>query len=47
MVNREISKFKYSEVVADHYIYRGGVDNHNALRHDGGTKYRFGLDSKW
>ena len=38
MVNGEIVKFKYPKVVADHYRYRGAVENHNALRHDGGTK---------
>ena len=38
MVNGEVVKFQYSAVVADHYRYRGAVDNHNALRHDGGTK---------
>ena len=28
--------------------YTGGaVENHNALRHDGGAKYQFGLESKW
>ena len=47
MVNGEIVKFKYPEVVADHYRYRGAVENHNALRHYGGTKSQFGLESKW
>ena len=47
MVNGDIVKFKYPEVVVDHYIYRGAVENHNALRHDGGAKYQFGLESKW
>ena len=47
IVNGEIFKFKYPEVVADHYRYRGALENHNVLRHDGGTKYQFGLDSKW
>ena len=47
MVNGEIVKFKYPEVVSDHYRYRGAVDNHNALRHDDGTKSQFGLESKW
>ena len=46
MVNGEAVKFKYPEVVADHYRYRGMVDNYNALRHDGGTKYQFSLESK-
>ena len=43
MMNGEIVKFKYHEVVANHYRYRGAVENHNALRHDGGTKPQFGL----
>ena len=43
MVNGEIVKFKYPGVVADHYRYRGSVENHNDLRHDGGTKPQFGL----
>ena len=47
MVNGEIVKFKYPEVVADHYRYRGAVDNHNALSHDGRTKSQFGLEGKW
>ena len=38
MVNGEVVKFKYPEVVADDYIYRGAVENHNALSHDGRTK---------
>ena len=42
MVNGEIVNFKYPEVVADNYKYRGAVDNHNVLRHDGGNKYQFG-----
>ena len=45
-MNGEIIKFKYPEVVAYNYRYRGAVENHNALRHDGGTKSQFGLESK-
>ena len=37
MANGEVVNFKYLEVVADHHIYRVTVDNHNVLRHDGGT----------
>ena len=47
MVDVEIVKFKYPEVVADHYRYSGAVDNHNALRYDGGNKPQFGLEIKW
>ena len=46
MMNGEVVKFKYPEVVADHYRYRGAVENHNALRHDGVTKSQFSLESK-
>ena len=45
MVNGEVVKFKYHEVVADHYIYRGAVGNHNTLRHYGETKYQIDLES--
>ena len=46
MVNGEIVKFKYTEVVADNYRYMGVVENNNALMYDGRTKYQFGLESK-
>ena len=45
-MNGEIVKLKCPEVDADHYRYRGAVDNHNALRHDVRTEYRFSLYSK-
>ena len=45
MVNGDIVKFKYPEVVVDLYRYRREVENQNDLRHDGGTKYQFGLVS--
>ena len=38
ILNGEVVKFNYLEVVADHYKYRGAVYNHNSLRHDDGTK---------
>ena len=44
MVNGDLVKLKYPEVVEDNYIYRGAVENHNVLRHDGGTKYQIGLE---
>ena len=47
MVNGEIVKFRYPEVVLDHYRYRRAVDNHNTLSHDGDTKSQFVLESKW
>ena len=46
IVNGEVVKFKYPEVVSDHYMYRGAVYDHNSLRHDGGNKSQFGLESK-
>ena len=33
MANGEGVNFKYPVAVADHYKYRGAVDNHNILRH--------------
>ena len=47
VVNGEVVKFKYPEVVSDHYRYRGAVENHNALRHGGGSKFQIGLESAW
>ena len=47
MVNKEVVKFNYTSTVADHYIYRGSVDNHNSLRHDDGTKSQIGLEILW
>ena len=32
VVNGEVARFNYSEVVVDHYRYRRAVENHNALR---------------
>ena len=45
MKNGEVVKFKYPIIVANHYRYRVCVGNHNSLRHDGGKKYRIGLES--
>ena len=42
-VNGEVVKFKYPEVVADHYRYRGAVKNRNFLKHDGGNNSQIGL----
>ena len=47
MVNGEVFKFKYPEVVYDHYRYRESVYNHNSLSHDVGTKFQIGLESAW
>ena len=43
MANGEVVTFKYPGVVADHYKYRGEVDNQNAMGHDDRTKYQIGL----
>ena len=40
MVNGEVVEFKYPHIVADHYRYRGVVDNNNSLRHDGGVSLK-------
>ena len=34
----EAIKFNYPAFFSDHYRYREVVENHNALRYDGGTK---------
>lgn len=43
----DATHFKYKEVVANHYKYRGAVDEHNAKRHDGGTCCGISLESSW
>ena len=45
--NLEVVKFKYTKVVADHYIYMGAAENHISLSHDGKTKHQIGLESAW
>ena len=45
MMNGEVVNFKYLEVVADHYIYRGGAENNNDVRNDGRAKPQIGLQS--
>ena len=42
-----IKTFKYTEVIANHYNYRGAVDEHNAYRHDCGTKHGLSLEETW
>ena len=42
VVNGEVVKFNYSEVVVDHYRYRRAVGNHNAL----GDYFRIGGDGR-
>jgi hypothetical protein len=40
-------QFKYKEVIANHYKYRGAVDAHNAKRHDGNTGCGMSLEASW
>ena len=42
-----ITTFKYTEVVANHFTYRGAVDEHNNKRHDCGTKNGLCLEDSW
>ena len=39
MSKGEVYMFQYAEPFSRHYLYRGAVDNHNDMYHDGGTKY--------
>ena len=43
IVHGEAIKFKYSAVLPDKYKYRVAVEDNNALRDFGGTKYQTGL----
>ena len=43
-MNRKVFKFNNPEVVVYHYRYMGGVENQNAMGHDGGTKSKIGLE---
>ena len=47
IVNGEVFHFKYTKVIADHYRYRGAVDNHNSFRRDYVIKSQIGLKSAW
>ena len=44
---RPITRFKYTEVVGNHFTYRGAVDDHNSKRHDCGTKNGLCLEDSW
>ena len=46
-VNGEVKEFKYTEVIGNHYRYRGSVDEHNSKRHDGGTGNGLSLEKTW
>ena len=47
LTNGQTKRFKYTEVVANHFMYRGAVDQHNAKRHDCGTKNGLSLEDTW
>ena len=47
MVSGEVFRLNYTEVVFDHYIYKGAVGNQNALIHDDRNKSQLGSDSAW
>ena len=40
----KVLTFKYAEPFTHHYVYRGALDNHNAMRHDGGKKQKVRLE---
>ena len=39
--------FKYTETFANHFDYRGAVDDHNSKQHDGGTHQGVSLETTW
>ena len=41
------TRFKYTEVVGNHFTYRGAVDDHNSKRHDCGTKNGLSIERSW
>ena len=45
--NDETGNFKYTEVIANHFDFRGAVDFHNSKRHDCGTKHGLSLEETW
>ena len=47
MSKGEVYMFQYAEPFSRHYLYRGAVDNHNDMYHDGGTKYQVGFENVW
>jgi len=42
-----LKTLNYTEVIANLYNYRGAVDEHNANRHDCGTKHGLSLEEIW
>ena len=45
--NGESSKFQYTEVISNHFDYRGAVNFHNSKRHDCGTKHGLSIKETW
>ena len=47
--NNELQKctFRYKEVAANDYLYRGSVDAHNRWRRDGGANQGLSLEETW
>ena len=43
----EAAKFKCTEVIANHFDFRGDVDFHNSKRHNCDTKYGLSLEETW
>ena len=44
---RPITRFKYTEVIGNHFAYRGAVDDHNSKCHDCGTKNGLCIEDSW
>ena len=47
LMNGQTKQFKYTEVVANHFIYQVAFSNHNVKRRDCGTKNRLSLENTW
>ena len=45
--HRVNTTFRYKEVVANHYLFRGSVDAHNRWRHDGGANQGLSVEETW
>ena len=45
---KRLKRFKYTEVIVNHFQYRGAVDGHNAKQHhDCGSKNGLSIESTW
>ena len=47
MVNVEVVKLNYTDIVSVHYRYSGEVYNNNALRYYGRENSQIGFESAW